>query len=188
MSSQAIFFMTSSRRSRKADRRVAGVCRTFREGFTLVEMAVALSLLGVLLGYALPTTMRSISHGRVERGASRMSFLLQEARSAALANNQAVEIEVDTDTNVLTVWRDEDRDGDRDPGEVTSSELVDPNTVQVKTGWSSGAGFYNALGHFFTSDSTTVREITSHTCTFTSRDGNHKQTLTLRGSGSVIRQ
>jgi prepilin-type N-terminal cleavage/methylation domain-containing protein len=153
-----------------------------REGFTLVEMGIAVLVFAVLVGYAAPLVLNSIQYGRVERVASRLSFQLQQARSYALANNQSVFLEVDADTLELNTWVDTDRDGVRDSGEEKEVDLGDAEVVDMTSTWT--AALFNAHGQFLTAED--QRNISTETCSFSS--GSKLQTLTIRGSGAVIRQ
>lgn len=148
----------------------------------MLEIMIALAILSVLLGYTFMSVRGAMISGRVERGASRLAFQLQQAKSVALSNNQTVEVELDTGTNEYTVWVDGDRDGTRDAGEVETVELVDPGDAQLTSTWSSA--MFNSYGQFLTSAS--QRTISSQKTVFSS--GAASQTVTIRGSGSISRE
>lgn len=153
-----------------------------RNGFTLLEIMVALGILSMLLGYSFLSVRGSFTRARVERGASRLSFQLQQAKSAALSNNQTVEVSLDTGSNEFSFWVDANRDGVRDAGEVETVLLVDPGPVSMTSTWTSA--MFNSYGQFLSRSD--QRTITSQRTVFVS-DG-HKQTVTIRGSGSIRRE
>jgi len=153
-----------------------------RQGFSLVEVAMAVMIFSLMVGYAVPSVMTSMTNGRLERGSSRLSFQLQQARSFALSNNQSVFLGLDTSTNELTVWMDADRDGSRDSGEEEVIEVGDPSTVSITSSWTSA--LFNSHGQFLTSQN--QRTVSTETVTFTS--SSKSKTLTIRGSGSVTRE
>jgi prepilin-type N-terminal cleavage/methylation domain-containing protein len=152
-----------------------------RNGFTFLEMAIALMLIALISSTAFVSVSNSMDRARVDRGMSRLSFQLQQARSYALAHNRSVYVDLDADTHILTVWIDANRDDVRDDGEEETHVLVPTDSVTLTTSWTSGV--FNAYGQFLgTEDSRTVE---SQKTAFQS--GSKSETLVIRGSGTLQR-
>ncbi len=62
--------------------------RTSRQGFTLVEMMLIISLVGVLAAMAAPPFFRYLASNRLATQADRMVADLQYARSLSVSNSQ----------------------------------------------------------------------------------------------------
>lgn len=75
--------------------------RTVRSqrGFTLIEMAVVVLILGVLIGFATPKFTNAMREYRVSMASRQLTDLIQRAKTQAVSNNQRVVIRVDTAEN-----------------------------------------------------------------------------------------
>lgn len=62
--------------------------RATRQGFTLVEMMLVISLVGVIAAMAAPPMFRYVASNRLATQADRMVADLQYARSLSVANSQ----------------------------------------------------------------------------------------------------
>lgn len=68
--------------------------RTSRQGFTLVEMMLIVSLAGVIAAMAAPPFFRYVASNRLATQADRMVADLQYARSLSVANSQILRFSV----------------------------------------------------------------------------------------------
>lgn len=58
--------------------------RKEQAGFTLIELLITITILGVLVGMALPNMNRSIANSKMKRSASQLNSFFKMARSDAL--------------------------------------------------------------------------------------------------------
>lgn len=68
--------------------------RAHRQGFTLVEMMLVISLVGVMAAMAAPPFFRYLASNRLATEADRMVADLQYARSLSVANSQILRFSV----------------------------------------------------------------------------------------------
>jgi prepilin-type N-terminal cleavage/methylation domain-containing protein len=76
---------------------------SMRRGITLVELLLALAILGIVLAFAAPRAIALADRQRVARAADRVAFAQRRARHLALVQSAAVEL-VLRDDSVLARW------------------------------------------------------------------------------------
>ena len=69
--------------------------RALRAGFSLIEMLVTVSMLGIMIGMAAPAVSADISHARVNRAAQVVAADLEQALSLAGRQRRPVRVVVD---------------------------------------------------------------------------------------------
>jgi prepilin-type N-terminal cleavage/methylation domain-containing protein len=85
-----------------------------KKGFTLVEMMIAISILGIILAIATPPVARFLRHYQAKDAAQVVSGILRQARSRAIheKNNYVVTFNLNNSTITLL---DDDGGGDGNP-------------------------------------------------------------------------
>lgn len=75
--------------------------RTVRlqRGFTLIEMAVVVLILGVLIAFATPKFTNAMREYRVSMASRQLTDLIQRAKTQAVSDNRKVVVRVDTAGN-----------------------------------------------------------------------------------------
>lgn len=100
-------------------------------GFTLVELAVVLVLLGILAGFAMPHI--DVARSRVDEGIREAAMFLMGARQKAVLEQHDVVVTFDTAQGMAYALEDLNDNGVQDPGET-------------KEGWKLPAGIVFGRG------------------------------------------
>jgi Tfp pilus assembly protein PilE len=86
-------------------------------GFSMVELAVSLTVLLILTAIAIPSLTRSFRTYQLNDAAARLSDLLKFTRFEAVRRNTAVTLQIKQTGNSWTVWTDSNNNGNVDPTE-----------------------------------------------------------------------
>lgn len=90
-------------------------------GFTIIELMITVSVLGILLALAMPDFQRLIQQNRIDSEVSGLQNLLMSARGEAIKRGQTVWVSSAGGnwTGALTAFVDVDGDFSQGPGEPT---------------------------------------------------------------------
>ena len=80
-------------------------------GFSMVELAVSLTVLLILTAIAIPSLMRSFRTYQLNDAAARLSDMLKFTRFEAVRRNTTVPLQIQQFGNDWSVWADSDKDG-----------------------------------------------------------------------------
>ena len=86
-------------------------------GFSMVELAVSLTLLLILSAIAIPSLMHSLRTYQLNDAAARLSDMLKFTRFEAVRKNKAVPFQLQQFGNDWVAWADPDNDANLDPTE-----------------------------------------------------------------------
>ncbi|HEY7407486.1 MAG TPA: GspH/FimT family pseudopilin [Gemmatimonadaceae bacterium] len=75
--------------------RLADPTRAFRAGFSLIEMMVTVTMLGIMVGMVAPNVSKDISHARVNSAARVVAGDLEQALSMAGRQRRPVRVVID---------------------------------------------------------------------------------------------
>jgi general secretion pathway protein H len=75
--------------------------RSFRAGFTLMEMLVVLAILALVMGFAGPLLSRGTEGVRLETASNELAAALRLTRSAAVMRNSEATLMIDVDKRVF---------------------------------------------------------------------------------------
>lgn len=107
-------------------------------GFTLVELLVALAVLGIVVGWAIPSMYNLISQNRLTATSNQLVGLIHHARSEALKTAGRVWVSPMTDGGGTSswslgavIWVDSNGDGVRAAGESVREILIDISDISV---------------------------------------------------------
>lgn len=95
-----------------------------RSGFTLVEMMIVISIVGVLAMVSVPAFGKYMQSWRLNGEANEIASYLRAARNAAIAKNIDAILVFDTVNNAFYYIEDTDRDGTRGIDEYQSGTQV----------------------------------------------------------------
>ena len=93
----------------------SGRTRTASAGFTLIEMLIVLTLIGLVLGIALPKI--DVTHYRVESSMQGVGMVLLSAERQAITQQHDIILTFDQANNVIHIHEDKNNNAVVDPGE-----------------------------------------------------------------------
>src|SRR2546430_17174800 len=104
---RTILFRSATRRTR----------RNRISGFSMVELAVSLTILMILSAIAIPSLMHSLRTYQLNDAAGRLSDMLKFTRFEAVRRNKPVPFQLQQFGNDWVAWADPDNDGNLDSTE-----------------------------------------------------------------------
>ncbi len=105
--------------------------RRKKAGFTLVELMIAVSILGLVIILSVPNFSRFINTWRLKGEAEQFGVALRTARSVAVMKNIDVVFSFNANNNTYSYFEDKDRDGSIDSDEYESAIHELPATVSI---------------------------------------------------------
>jgi type IV fimbrial biogenesis protein FimT len=137
-----------------------------QRGFTLVELMISISIMGLITILAVPGFTRFLQSWKLQGDANHFATALRTARAAAVTKNISVVFTFDTDDETFFYYEDNDRDGSYDNGEYHSA------TYALETGigfaghtLSSSTLTFGSMGNTRESGSVTLRNAFNRTRT-----------------------
>jgi prepilin-type N-terminal cleavage/methylation domain-containing protein len=100
-------------------------------GFTLTELMIVVSILGLLLAISTPGLARFAASWRLNGAAAKMAMSLRAARSAAVNKNIDVVFTFDQDAGVYSFLEDTNGNGAADGGEHETNVQELPKGVAI---------------------------------------------------------
>lgn len=84
----------------------AVVQRSFPQGFTLVEVLLAVVILSVIAGLAVPNFSRGYRRFRLKKAAGDLAYAMRYAQSRAVVKNRQVKLEFDSEFSGYRLWEE----------------------------------------------------------------------------------
>jgi prepilin-type N-terminal cleavage/methylation domain-containing protein len=100
-------------------------------GFTLTELMIVVTIMGVLLAVSTPALSRYYSNWRLNGAAAQMAMSMRAARSAAVNKDIDAVFLFDKDAGQYHILEDTNGNGDPDAGERESSVQDLPKGVSI---------------------------------------------------------
>jgi prepilin-type N-terminal cleavage/methylation domain-containing protein len=100
-------------------------------GFTLTELMIVITIMGVLLAVSVPALSRYYSNWRLNGAASQMAMSLRAARSTAVNKDIETVFLFDKDAGQYHILEDANGNGDADAGERESTVQDLPTGVTI---------------------------------------------------------
>ncbi|HET6347648.1 MAG TPA: GspH/FimT family pseudopilin [Candidatus Krumholzibacteria bacterium] len=101
-------------------------------GFTLTELMIVISIMGVLLAITTPALSRFAANWRLNGATSDMAMVIRSARSTAVNKDISVVFIFDQDAGSYYYFEDLNGDGSADAGERTSGVQELPAGVTIE--------------------------------------------------------
>lgn len=111
---------------------VRKMCNIRGRGFSLIELIVALAIVGTLAVIALPTYRGWITNIQYKEAARRVASLLRQARSEAVTRNRECEAKFYFDTNQYCLARGNLPSGSTSFADMIVSETSFPEGVDIR--------------------------------------------------------
>ncbi len=105
--------------------------RTDSDGFTLTELMIVISIIGLLSILTIPGYQNFMANWRLKGESEALASTLRTARSAAVMKNIDVVFEFDIDAQEYFWFEDEDRNGSWSAGEYMSGTRELPEQVRI---------------------------------------------------------
>ena len=96
-----------------------------RRGFSLVELMIAVAILGLVAVMTVPEVVRRMPRMRLDKATTQLYSDLRLARMQAISFNTRVQVRMFPTSRTYTIWTDRNRDGVVDEGELVTHSLAD---------------------------------------------------------------
>ena len=148
--------------------RLAHPTRALRAGFSLIEMMLAVSMLGIMAGMVAPNVSKNISHSRTNRAAQVVASQLEQALTIAGRQRRPVRVVVDGSAKEIRLL-------DRTSGQVITRRQLGALSEYKLYSLSSSPSTVDVLPHGVATASTIV----------TLSAGGYSKTVTMSRGGYV---
>jgi type IV fimbrial biogenesis protein FimT len=101
------------------------------DGFTLVELMITISILGLIAVMSVPNYQRFMMGWRLNGETQQLASALRTARSSAVMKNIEVVFTFDPDDGTYSWFEDANRNGHVDNGEYQSAEYDIGETLEI---------------------------------------------------------
>ncbi len=101
------------------------------KGFTLVELMIAIAIIGLIAILSVPNYQRFMHGWRLNGETQQLASALRTARSSAVMKNIDVVFTFDPDAGTYSWYEDANRDGNLDNDEYESAEYDLGETVEI---------------------------------------------------------
>jgi prepilin-type N-terminal cleavage/methylation domain-containing protein len=100
-------------------------------GFTLTELMIVITIMGILLAVTAPAMSRFAGNWRLNGAAANMAMVMRSARGAAVAKDVDVVFTFDQDKGQYSFLEDSNGNGDADAGEHESAVQTLPPGILI---------------------------------------------------------
>lgn len=137
-----------------------------KAGFTLTELMVAISIIGILAVVSLPAYTRFLHNWKLNGEADQLAGVMRAARAAAVMKNINAVFSFNMDANTFFYFEDNDRDGARDSNEYRSATFTLPPDIDISAHTLTGTTLtFGAMGNTAASGTITLRNVNNRTRT-----------------------
>lgn len=102
-----------------------------RRGFTLVELMIVITIIGLITVLSIPNYSRFMQNWKLDGDAQQFASAMRTARATAVMKNIEVVFSFDPAANTYSYFEDNDRDGNHDANEYESAEYEMSKGVEI---------------------------------------------------------
>jgi len=102
-------------------------------GFSAIELMVVVVIMGIVFAASIPSFRKHTTSLNLVKGASKVAATLKLARTRAVATNDPIVVEFDTDAGTYFLFQDTDEDGTFDAGETSAGPYDMPNDTSINS-------------------------------------------------------
>lgn len=99
------------------------------KGFSLLELMVVITIMGLLLGLSVPALARYLQNWRLNAEADEIAMMMRAARSAAIMKNTTTVFQFDAQASTYGYFEDLDGDGNHDDSEYQNEASLPQGLV-----------------------------------------------------------
>ncbi len=122
------------------------VSATGRSGFTLVDLMIAVTVMGLIAFMAMPAIVKKMPERRLEGAVSAVVAQLRTAREQARSESRAVVVEIDARARCVTLKSDRNGNNVYETDETTALDLQSFTGVEIFANATNGV--FHARGEF----------------------------------------
>jgi type II secretion system protein H len=93
------------------------------KGFTLIELMVAIAILGLVVQFLVSNFIGQMPQHRLNGATRQIAWDLMGARIQAISQNNEVKVTFEVNNHEYTIWSDTDGDGVVDNGETETKDI-----------------------------------------------------------------
>ena len=102
---------------------------TTTKGFSLLELMVVITIMGLLLALSVPALARFLQNWRLNAEVDQVAMMMRAARSTAIMRNTNTVFQFDLQANTYGYFEDRDGDGDHDDNEYQDEAALPEGLV-----------------------------------------------------------